>query len=213
MNVPSTEQDDRHLRLRDLVDRADELPSTEWPAFVKRECPTDPTLREEAIGLLKQLLMAREEGFLEHGASAGAATDATEDYRAGEPSGVSPTTIGKYQDLRRFAVSSGQAAAYLAFDPDLERRVVLKRYHGESGEAEEGRALAKVTSPFVARCFGVERIEGELYLIVEYIPGRNLAEVRRDGPMDPARVVRIMADLAQGVAAVHARGLIHRDIK
>ena len=68
-------------------------------------------------------------------------------------------------------------------------------------------------SPFVARCYGIERIDGELYLVVEYIPGRNLGEVRRDGPMDPARVVRIMAELAQGVAAVHARGLIHRDIK
>ena len=70
-----------------------------------------------------------------------------------------------------------------------------------------------MASPFVARCYGIERIDGELYLVVEYIPGRNLGEVRRDGPMDPARVVRIMADLAQGVAAVHARGLIHRDIK
>ena len=128
-------------------------------------------------------------------------------------SGHSPAAIGKYQDVRRFEVSSGQAAAYLAFDPDLERHVVLKRYHGDSGEAEEGRALAKVASPFVARCHGIERIEGELYLVVEYIPGRNLGEVRRDGPMDPARVVRIIADLAQGVAAVHARGLIHRDIK
>ena len=127
--------------------------------------------------------------------------------------GDSPTSIGKYQDVRRFAEASGQASAYLAFDPDLERHVVLKRYHGESGEAEEGRALAKVASPFVARCYGIERIEGEPYLIVEYIPGRNLGEFRRDGPMDLARVVRIVADLAEGVAAVHARGLIHRDIK
>ena len=213
MNGPLTEKDDRYGRLRALVDGADELPSAEWPAFVERECPADPALRAEALRLLEQSRRARAEGFLEHGASATVSTEATEDYRTGEPSRDSPTAIGKYQDVRRFAVSSGQAAAYLAFDPDLERRVVLKRYHGDSGEAEEGRALAKVASPFVARCFGVERIDGELYLIVEYIPGRNLGEVRRDGPMDPARVVRIMADLAQGVAAVHARGLIHRDIK
>ena len=45
------------------------------------------------------------------------------------------------------------------------------------------------------------------------MPGRNLAEVRRDGPLDLAQVVRILAQLAEGVAAVHARGLIHRDIK
>ena len=92
-----------------------------------------------------------------------------------------------------------------------------KRYHGgphgPSGEAEEGRALAKVVSPYVARCHGIERIDGAAYLVVEYVPGRNLAEVRGDGPLDLAQVVRILAQLAEGVAAVHARGLIHRDIK
>ena len=82
-----------------------------------------------------------------------------------------------------------------------------------TGEAEEGRALAQVGSPYVARCHGIERIDGEAYLVVEYVPGRNLAEVRRDGPLDLAQVVRILAQLAEGVAAVHARGLIHRDIK
>ena len=82
-----------------------------------------------------------------------------------------------------------------------------------SGEAEEGRALAKVVSPYVARCHGIERIDGEAYLVVEYVPGRNLAEVRRDGPLGIAEAVRILAQLAEGVAAVHARGLIHRDIK
>ncbi len=170
-------------------------------------------MRAEVLRLLEQLLRARAEGFLEHGASATTTTEVTEDCRPREPSGDSPTAIGKYRDVRRFDVASGQAAAYLAFDPDLERHVVLKRYHGDSGEAEEGRALAKVASPFVARCHGLERIDGELYLVVEYIPGRNLGEVRRDGPMDLARVVRIVAELAEGVAAVHARGLIHRDIK
>jgi hypothetical protein len=213
MNVPSTEECDRFNRLRDLVDRTAELPSAEWPAFLERECPADPALRAEALRLVEQSRRARAEGFLEHAASATVSTDATQDRRPGEPSGASPTFIGKYGVVRRFDVSSGQAAAYLALDPDLERHVVLKRYHGDPGEAEEGRALAKVASPFVARCHGIERIEGELYLVVEYIPGRNLAEVRRDGPMDPARVVGIVADLAEGVAAVHARGLIHRDIK
>jgi hypothetical protein len=213
MNLPSTEEYDRYSRLRALVDRADELPSAEWPAFVERECPSDPALRAEALRLLGQIHRARAERFLEHAASTTVSPEATEDHRPGELSGSSPTSIGKYGVVRRFDVSSGQAAAYLALDPDLERHVVLKRYHGDPGETEEGRALAKVASPFVARCYGIERIDGEVYLVVEYIPGRNLAEVRRDGPMDPARVVRIMADLAEGVAAVHARGLIHRDIK
>jgi len=138
-------------------------------------------------------------------------------YGEPNPGSAEPIHVGKYQIVRRFSELSGQAAAYLAFDPDLERHVVLKRYHGgrhgPSGEAEEGRALAKVVSPYVARCHGIERIDGGAYLVVEYVPGRNLAEVRRDGPLDLAQVVGILAQLAEGVAAVHARGLIHRDIK
>ena len=110
--------------------------------------------------MLEQSRRARAEGFLELAASPTISTEATEDDRPGEPSGGGPTVIGKYGIVRRFAEASGQAAAYLAFDPDLERHVVLKRYHGEAGEAEEGRALAKVASPFVARCYGIERIEG-----------------------------------------------------
>ena len=88
-----------------------------------------------------------------------------------DPGSAEPIHVGKYRIVRRFSEVSGQAAAYLAFDPDLERHVVLKRYHGPSGEAEEGRALAKVVSPYVARCHGIERIDGEAYLVVEYVPG------------------------------------------
>jgi serine/threonine protein kinase len=132
---------------------------------------------------------------------------------------VGPAQIGKYRVVRSFSQSSGQGAAYLAFDPDVERHVVLKRYRddpdpfGRPGEVEEGRALARVVSPYVARCLGVERITGDSYLIVEYVPGRNLSEVRGDGPLGEDRIVQIVAQLAEGVAAVHARGLIHRDIK
>jgi Protein kinase domain len=128
-----------------------------------------------------------------------------------------PSRIGKYQEVRRFSQSSGQAAAYLAFDPDLNRHVVLKRYHGqpgeETGEAEEGRALARVHSTYVAGCLGVDRIGDEPYLVVEYIPGRNLTEIRSDEPLERARAIGVVTQLAEGVAAVHACGLIHRDIK
>jgi serine/threonine protein kinase len=210
MNVHQDEGDDCSRRLRTLVEGAEGLPRAQWPVYARRECPPDPALVAELLRLLEQ---TRRPGDGDPATPPPAATEATGEYQAREPPGDDPTFIGKYEDIRRFDVASGQAAAYLAFDPDLARHVVLKRYRGGSGEAEEGRALAKVDSPFVARCYGVEWIDANLYLVVEYIPGRNLAQVRGDGPIDPARVVRIMADLAEGVAAVHARGLIHRDIK
>jgi Protein kinase domain len=206
-----------YRRLRELVDRADDLPATEWAPFLERECGTDTTLRDEAMRLLEQVQAASSEGFLEPSPSSANPSPVTRTHhypvRGSEWSGE----VGKYKIVRRFSESSGQAAAYLAFDPDVERHVVLKRYHsgadGKPDESDEGRALARVNSPYVARCHGIERIAGELFLIVEYVPGRNLAEVQRDGPLGVAQVVRVLAQLTEGVAAVHARGLIHRDIK
>jgi serine/threonine protein kinase len=213
MNSILTWDPDRYRQLCELVDRAAELLEAEWTTFLERECPTDPDLRAEALRLLGQARAASAEGFLEPFAPTAEPNSVSVTQGEPDPGSAEPTYVGKYRIVRRFSEAGGQAAAYLAFDPDLERHVVLKRYLGPSGEAEEGRALAKVASPYVARCHGIERIDGEAYLVVEYVPGRNLAEVRRDGPLDLAQVVRILAQLAEGVAAVHARGLIHRDIK
>jgi serine/threonine protein kinase len=217
MNTTQPYDPDRYRRLRDLVDRAAERPSAEWASWLERECPTDPALRGEAFRLLGQAQTASAEGFLEPSAPTAVLSSVSVTQEEPVPGSAEPTEFGKYRIVRRFTEGSGQAAAYLAFDPDLQRHVVLKRYHGgshgSSGEAAEGRALAKVVSPYVARCHGIERIDGAAFLVMEYVPGRNLAEVRRDGPLGIEPVVRILARLAEGVAAVHARGLIHRDIK
>jgi hypothetical protein len=204
---------DRYRRLRELVDRAAERPASEWVTFLGRECATDPALQEEALRLLGHAQAASAEGFLEPSAPTVELGSVSMTQWEPDPGSAERSYVGKYRIVRRFSAVGGQAAAYLAFDPDVERHVVLKRYHGPSGEAEEGRALAKIKSPYVAHCHGVERIDGAAFLVVEYIPGRNLAEVRHDGPLNLGAVVRILAQLAEGVAAVHARGLIHRDIK
>jgi serine/threonine protein kinase len=217
MNSTVPHDPDESRRLRELVDSATDWPESEWESVLGRECPDDPGLRSEALRLLKQAMAASDEGFLDTGVPAEEPLTVTTDRPEPNPGSRKPMHIGKYQVMRCFSEPSGQATAYLAFDPDLERHVVLKRYHGGPenllGEAEEGRALARVASPYVARCHGIERIDGEAYLVVEYVPGRNLAEIRRDGPLELAQVVRIVAQLAEGVSAVHARGLIHRDIK
>jgi hypothetical protein len=213
MNSSLHHDPDRYRQLRDLVDRVAERPAAEWASFLERQCPTDPTLRGKALRLLEHTQAASAEGFLEPTAPTVESSSGSVTHEEPVPGSAEPIHVGKYRIVRRFAEGTGQAAAYLAFDPDLERHVVLKRYHGRSGEAEEGRALAKVVSPYVARCHGIERIDGAAFLVVEYVPGGNLAEVRRDGPLGIEVAVGIVAQLAEGVAAVHARGLIHRDIK
>jgi hypothetical protein len=129
-----------------------------------------------------------------------------------------PELVGKYEIVRPLG-SGGQASAVLAFDPDLRRHVVVKRYHEartpeqQDAVLKEGRALARVQSPFVARCLSAERDNGAPYLVVEYVPGRNLAEQLRAGPVPVELAAALVARLAEGLAAVHACGLLHRDIK
>src|SRR5262249_15566046 len=104
-------------------------------------------------------------------------------------------------------------------DPDLRRHVVLKVYHSARSPAEqervlaEGRALARVRSPYVAQCFSAERHDGAPYLVVEYVPGRDLAQERRARPIGVRQALEVVRHLAEGLAAVHACGLLHRDLK
>ncbi len=108
----------------------------------------------------------------------------------------------------------GQGSAYLARDPGLHRLVVLKRYHARDASVEhEGQALVRVRSPYTALCYGLERKGDDLFLVMEYIPGDNLSEVCKKRVLSIDEAVRLVERVAEGLEAVHACGLIHRDVK
>jgi WD40 repeat protein/tetratricopeptide (TPR) repeat protein len=155
------------------------------------------------------------------GTDKAAAPEATEVYptpphRATSRAGTSEY-IGKYRVLGVLG-SGGQATTFLVRDPDLDCRVVLKQYHSAGLSAEyylriEARSLARIHSPFVARCLHVERIDGKLFLIMEYVPGVRLDEYVRGEQAGFVRITEVLRDIAQGLLDVHGAGLLHRDIK
>jgi hypothetical protein len=204
MNTTVRHDPDDH-GIRELFDWAADLPADQWEPFLARECPDDPARRAAVLRILKGAQQASAEQFLKRPREEQPAAD--------------PEAIGKYRVVRRLSEAGGQATAYLAYDPDTRRHVVLKRYHpadtpdDRRALYEEAQALARIDSDYVAQCFGIERLDDEVFLVVQYIPGRNLEEIRRDSPLDPNEVVRLVTELAEGVAAVHACWLIHRDIK
>ncbi len=129
-----------------------------------------------------------------------------------------PERIGKYEVCRLLG-SGGQAQSWLSFDPDLRRHAVIKLYHDATSEKDreavlrEGRALARVRSPYIAQCYGVDRLEdGTPYLVLEYTASRGLDEVAADRQLLPEQAVALIAQLAEGLAAVHGCGLLHHDI-
>jgi serine/threonine protein kinase len=134
---------------------------------------------------------------------------------------VSPTSrpAPPLPDIRDYEVlqclgDGGQGSAYLVRDPRLGRLVVLKRYHAIGAAVEqEGQALVRVRSHYTAQCLGLERQGDELFLVMEYIPGHNLSAVRKKRVLAVVESVRLVEQVAEGLEAMHACGLVHRDVK
>lgn len=129
--------------------------------------------------------------------------------------------LGPYHVLRVIG-QGGMGIVLLAWDSVLRRQVALKHMrpalaaHPEARERflREARAAAAVHDEHVVTIHAVESGSDVPYLVMEYIPGRSLQEVLDAGERLPtAEVVTLGAEVAEGLAAAHASGLVHRDVK
>ena len=110
---------------------------------------------------------------------------------------------------------------YRAWDTRLDREVALKLLPalpaaGIGGRSiiHEGRLLARVRHPNVVAIYGAEQIGSRVGLWMEFVRGRTLDQVLRDGrTFTVAEIVEIGVELCRAVAAVHDASLLHRDIK
>ena len=102
-------------------------------------------------------------------------------------------------------------AVKVAMDPLLERDpVYAARFK------REARAAAAIPNPGVVTVFDAGADGPTRYIVMEYVEGRDLAEVLRDEPahrLEPMRAARIAEQVADTLAAAHAAGIVHRDIK
>jgi serine/threonine-protein kinase len=141
---------------------------------------------------------------------------------AADPTEPWPAQVGRYQVLGRVG-SGGMGAVYRARDPGLDRVVAVKvpRFQGPAEARElarqrflrEARAAARVRHPNICPLYDVGEYEGTPYAVMAFIEGPSLAEALRQGPMEPARAVRLARQVARALEAVHAEGVIHRDLK
>ncbi len=110
---------------------------------------------------------------------------------------------------------------YLARDPE-QRSVAVKILRpAVAGDPNARRRLARevetmrrVRSPFVAEVLDTDVTSETPYIVTRYVPGRTLDEVvTQEGPLSGTRLIRLAAGLADALAAIHAAGVVHRDLK
>lgn len=129
--------------------------------------------------------------------------------------------LGSYRVLRVLG-EGGMGIVFKGEDPLLERPVALKVMKPESAADEnsrkrflmEGKLAASVRHDHVVAIYQVDDTQGVPYLAMEFLEGEPLdRRLKRAGRQPVTEVLRIGREVAEGLAAAHARGLVHRDIK
>jgi len=129
--------------------------------------------------------------------------------------------LGRYQ-IESVIGAGGMGIVLKGFDTDLNRPVAIKvlaPHLAHSGAARqrfarEARAAAAVVHEHVVAIHNVESERDFPFLVMQYVPGRSLQErVECEGPLAVEEMLRIGMQAAAGLAAAHAQGVIHRDVK
>ncbi len=116
----------------------------------------------------------------------------------------------------------GMGVVYRAVQLDLQRPVALKVITAERAAdpefrerfARESRMAAAIDHPNVVPVYAAGEERGALYIVMRYVPGRDLhALIKEDGPLPAARAGAIVAQVAAALDVAHAAGLVHRDVK
>ena len=117
--------------------------------------------------------------------------------------------------------SGGMGTVYLAEDTRLHRRVALKFLPQDtprSAEASarlvrEARAASALEHPHIGTIYEIDELDGQPFIAMAYYEGETLAARLARGPLPMADVARIVAQVAEALAAAHAAGIVHRDLK
>jgi serine/threonine-protein kinase len=129
---------------------------------------------------------------------------------------------GQFKILKKIG-TGGMGAVYKALQPDMNRMVAVKILHAKlknrkdlvSRFRREARAMSHLTHPNTVKVMMYGELEdGELYIVMEYLEGKNLNQiVRREGPLETQRAIPILLQVCGALEEAHQLGIVHRDLK
>jgi eukaryotic-like serine/threonine-protein kinase len=134
---------------------------------------------------------------------------------------VLPSVLADRYEILGLLGIGGMGRVYRARDRKLDEIVALKVLRRELVDTpgmlerfrQEVRLARRVTSPHVVRTFDLGEHEADHFLTMEFIDGQSLARLLDAGPLPLAEVLRIARATCDGIAAAHAAGVLHRDLK
>ena len=211
------------------------ISAAERRVYLDAACAQDAALRERVEALLSAHHDAGD--FLEEPAQAltarGQATEATKGLATAcvstesEPPEAPPATPEPFSDLGPYQITGiigqgGMGMVFQGHEARLRRTVAIKvlspALASDPGARarffREAHVAAAIRHEHVVTIHAIDEAKGLPYLVMEHIQGESLQQrLERDGPLPVEDAVRIGEQVAAGLAAAHAQGLIHRDIK
>ncbi|HJV49186.1 MAG TPA: protein kinase [Geothrix sp.] len=129
-------------------------------------------------------------------------------------------TLGRFNILKRLG-QGAMGEVFLGQDPAIGREVALKTIHREAAQGaeardrfvREARAAGTLNHPNLVTIHEFGEDNGVLYLAMEYVPGADLEAMLRDRVLAPVEALDVLAQVCDGLAYAHQKGVLHRDIK
>ncbi len=136
---------------------------------------------------------------------------------------LTPNTVIQNYRLVRKLGEGGMGEVWLAEHLTIARKVAIKVLHAQYARnpkiqqrfRNEAATLSKLKHPNIVALYDFIESDSDIYLVMEYVEGRNLEEVVRTdtGPMPTAKLLQVFKQILSAVGYAHQQGVVHRDIK
>ena len=124
-------------------------------------------------------------------------------------------------EIQSLIATGGMGAVYCAVQKSLDRTVAIKILPREfsndaafcAGFEAEAKAMARLNHPNLIGVYDFGEVDGMLYIVMEFVPGKSIFHSAHGIAIDPMEVIRLVTGICNGLAHAHENGILHRDIK